>query len=309
MEGLGIAANVIAVVDLSVKVADWCVEYCKSTKNAKDDIVRFRLEVIGLQSAANGVKELLTGPSGERLKVSQQLCNSVRHSESELQAVYERLRPTSAREVFTRLGLRTLRWPFQGKEVEKIVQNIVRCTQAINLALQADQMTLLLDLDQKTVLARLENEVVKDASYDSRAEEHNPTCLQDTRVELLQQIAEWAHDPGAEAVFWLNGMAGTGKSTISRTVAHAFAGAGHLGASFFFQKGRGRCIDALLKYAVHRRLHDCIDTDFAHVHNKAAGRIVLCGTDLDVSNFCWQVAVVAGLPAPFAARSHACRTG
>lgn len=97
--------------------------------------------------------------------------------------------------------------------------------------------TLLLDLDQKTVLARLENEVVKDASYDSRAEEHNPTCLQDTRVELLQQIAEWAHDPGAEAVFWLNGMAGTGKSTISRTVAHAFAGAGHLGASFFFKRG------------------------------------------------------------------------
>ena len=70
MEGLGIAANVIAVIDLSVKVADWCVEYCKSVKNAKDDIVRFRLEVIGLQTAANGVKELLAGPSGERLKTS-----------------------------------------------------------------------------------------------------------------------------------------------------------------------------------------------------------------------------------------------
>ena len=139
MEGLGIAANVIAVVDLSVKVADWCVEYCKSAKNAKDDIVRFRLEVIGLQSAADGVKELLSGPSRERLKASQQLCNSVRHSESELQAVYERLRPTSARGALTRLGLRTLRWPFQGREVERIVQNIARCTQAINHALQVDQ--------------------------------------------------------------------------------------------------------------------------------------------------------------------------
>ncbi len=139
MEGLGIAANVIAVVDLSVKVADWCVEYCKSVRNAKDDIVRFRLEVIGLQSAANVVKELLAGPSGERLKASQQLCNSVRHSESELQAAYERLRPTSTREALTRLGLRTLRWPFQGRDVEKIMQNIARCTQAINHALQVDQ--------------------------------------------------------------------------------------------------------------------------------------------------------------------------
>ncbi|GJN78683.1 hypothetical protein PLIIFM63780_002192 [Purpureocillium lilacinum] len=237
MEGLGVAANVIAVIDLSVKVADWCVEYCKSVKNAKDDIVRFRLEVIGLRSAANGVKELLAGPSGERLKASQQLCNSVRHSESELQAVYERLRPTSAREIFTRLGLRTLRWPFQGKEVEKIMQNIARCTQAINLALQIDQTNILFDIDRRTVLDRLESEVAKGASFDSRAEEHHATCLQETRVDMLQQISGWAHDPSAEAVFWLNGMAGTGKSTIARTVARDLTRNHRLGASFFFKRG------------------------------------------------------------------------
>ncbi|KAK4071522.1 hypothetical protein Purlil1_13413 [Purpureocillium lilacinum] len=237
MEGLGIAANVIAVVDLSVKVADWCVEYCKSVKNAKDDIVRFRLEVIGLQTAANGVKELLSGPSGERLKASQQLCNSIRHSESELQAVYDRLRPTSARGALTRLGLRTLRWPFQGREVEKIVQNIARFTQAINLALQVDQTNILIDLDRRAVLARLDSEVAKGASFDSRAEEHHPTCLRKTRVDLLQQVSEWAHDPNAEDVFWLNGMAGTGKSTIARTVARDLAHNHRLGASFFFKRG------------------------------------------------------------------------
>lgn len=96
---------------------------------------------------------------------------------------------------------------------------------------------LLCVLDRRTVLARLENEVAKGASFDSHAEEHNRTCLPNTRVELLQQILEWALDPGAEAVFWLNGMAGTGKSTISRTVAQTFSGAGHLGATFFFKRG------------------------------------------------------------------------
>ncbi|KAJ6436641.1 hAT family dimerization domain protein [Purpureocillium lavendulum] len=237
MEGLGIAANVIAVVDLSVKVADCCVEYCKSVKNAKDNIVRFRLEVDGLQRAANSVKELLGGPSGERLKASQQLSNSVRHSESELQAVYERLRPTSAREIFARVGLRTLRWPFQGKEVEKIMQNIARCTQAINLALQVDQTNIIFDLDRRTVLARLESEVAKGASFDSRAEEHHATCLQGTRVDLLHQLSLWALDSGAVAVFWLNGMAGTGKSTIARTVARNLAHNQRLGASFFFKRG------------------------------------------------------------------------
>ena len=34
-------------------------------------------------------------------------------------------------------------------------------------------------------------------------------------------------------------MAGTGKSTITRTVAQSFASRGQLGASFFFKKGEG----------------------------------------------------------------------
>ena len=35
-------------------------------------------------------------------------------------------------------------------------------------------------------------------------------------------------------------MAGTGKSTIARTVAQSFASRGQLGASFFFKKGKGK---------------------------------------------------------------------
>jgi hypothetical protein len=58
-------------------------------------------------------------------------------------------------------------------------------------------------------------------------------------VELLRQIDTWASDLGSECVFWLNGMAGTGKSTISRTVAQNFANKGDLGASFFFKRGEG----------------------------------------------------------------------
>ncbi|KAJ4137892.1 hypothetical protein NW754_001537 [Fusarium falciforme] len=47
------------------------------------------------------------------------------------------------------------------------------------------------------------------------------------------QISAWADDPRAEPIFWLNGMAGTRKSTISGTVAQSFARTGHLGATFF----------------------------------------------------------------------------
>ena len=94
---------------------------------------------------------------------------------------------------------------------------------------------LILDLDQKAVLDRLP--VAEGAAYDSHAEQHNATCLPKTRVDLLNQIKGWADDPSTTSIFWLNGMAGTGKSTISRTVAKTFAENGRLGASFFFKRG------------------------------------------------------------------------
>ena len=43
----------------------------------------------------------------------------------------------------------------------------------------------------------------------------------------------WAKDPQGQRVFWLNGLAGTGKSTIAQTFSGMVAEAGFLGASFF----------------------------------------------------------------------------
>lgn len=75
------------------------------------------------------------------------------------------------------------------------------------------------------------------AAYDSPAQEIGSTCLENTRTAVLEKIYEWANNPESETIFWLNGMAGTGKSTISRTVAKNFARCGLLGASFFFKRG------------------------------------------------------------------------
>jgi hypothetical protein len=45
--------------------------------------------------------------------------------------------------------------------------------------------------------------VAEGASFDSHAEEHNPLCLEDTRVDLLHEITKWAEDPGAKAMYVL----------------------------------------------------------------------------------------------------------
>jgi hypothetical protein len=75
------------------------------------------------------------------------------------------------------------------------------------------------------------------AEYNSYPDQYQDECLQGTRTELLKQIKEWAFSPHAKCFFWLNGMAGTGKSTISRTVARSLNDTNHLGASFFFKRG------------------------------------------------------------------------
>jgi hypothetical protein len=77
------------------------------------------------------------------------------------------------------------------------------------------------------------------APFNAYQRQYDETCLSDTRVDLLQNIYSWADGQDERCIFWLNGLAGTGKSTIARTVARNYFDQKRLGASFFFSKGGG----------------------------------------------------------------------
>ncbi|KAJ5819321.1 hypothetical protein N7474_004912 [Penicillium riverlandense] len=96
-------------------------------------------------------------------------------------------------------------------------------------------------LDQNLAFDKLPDELplASGAEYGSYLDQNEAECLPGTRTELLQQIEEWVSSPGGKCLFWLNGMAGTGKSTISRTVAKLLKETNQLGASFFFKGGEG----------------------------------------------------------------------
>lgn len=73
----------------------------------------------------------------------------------------------------------------------------------------------------------------KDASYQSR--EPNAGCEPGTRIAVLNRLENWVnnHAPGTQQVYWLNGHAGSGKSTIAHTFCQRLCATGQLGASFF----------------------------------------------------------------------------
>lgn len=61
--------------------------------------------------------------------------------------------------------------------------------------------------------------------------------MENTRVKLLDDIDDWSRDPDVARIFWLDGMAGTGKSAIARSVCHMLREAGLLAGSFFCSRG------------------------------------------------------------------------
>ena len=68
-------------------------------------------------------------------------------------------------------------------------------------------------------------------------------CMEGTRVKLLDELLAWSHEPDGSRIFWLNGMAGTGKTTIAYTVAEQCSTYGVLGASFFCSRSIADCND------------------------------------------------------------------
>ncbi|CAN9360228.1 unnamed protein product [Alternaria alternata] len=79
----------------------------------------------------------------------------------------------------------------------------------------------------------------KDAPFNAYQRQHDPTCLPDTRVDLLREIHDWADGDDSPSIFWLSGLAGTGKSTIAQTVAAHYHAKSRLAASFFFSRAGG----------------------------------------------------------------------
>src|ERR1700688_3003255 len=86
-------------------------------------------------------------------------------------------------------------------------------------------------------------------------------CLKGTRGTVLDKVESWTRDFSTPPVYWLNGLAGTGKTTIAQTIAERTFADGQLGASFFCSRD----------YQDRRNLHLIFPTIAVQLARKYAG--------------------------------------
>ncbi|KAG5636925.1 hypothetical protein H0H81_006358 [Sphagnurus paluster] len=93
----------------------------------------------------------------------------------------------------------------------------------VGAALKAEELSALEHLDK---LPR-----ARDARYDYI---DRPKCSEGTREGVLKQIMHWVKDANGHPIYWLNGAAGTGKTTIALTVADMLAKDSTIFSASFF---------------------------------------------------------------------------
>jgi hypothetical protein len=171
------------------------------------------------------------------------------------------------------------------KQEEQKLYQWVQLDQHLQHGEEAKSILAQLDEMSKSIQAIAQNfslPIAEGAFWNSYMDQHETFCLDDTRTELRSQISEWAESSESKCIFWLNGMAGTGKSTIARTVAKSFNGKGQLGASFFFKKGEADRGNA------RRFIPTIVKQLILHNHQLASGVLRAIENDPDISAKAFQ---------------------
>ncbi|KAG4272704.1 hypothetical protein FPRO04_10446 [Fusarium proliferatum] len=219
-EAVGLAASIIAIVELSAKVGKLCVQYSTAAGNAKADISRLQTRLKDLNICLEAAQRLLNDPKNTALATSRSLIDSLNACETELAEVRDRLDPGSARKAMRRFGLRALKWPFESKEISTVIANLEHYKQTITLCLQVDQTTILLDVSQ-----RVENLSLQQQSAASVA---RPPCFnvpfdRDQDFVARPDMTAWLKNKYSSSTgrMALVGMGGFGKSQVAINFAYS----------------------------------------------------------------------------------------
>ena len=112
------------------------------------------------------------------------------------------------------------------------------------------------------IFVALDKHHVREAVHDAQ---RRSGCMHGTRIDVLDRIIRWIMDPKAQPIFWLGGMAGTGKTSIASSICELVRADVRLllGGSFFCSRSTGlatqrdvRCVIPTLAQLLARQSDD-----------------------------------------------------
>ncbi|KAH6680037.1 kinesin light chain 3 [Plectosphaerella plurivora] len=238
MEGIGIAANIIAVVDLSAKVATLCLQYSKEVASARADIQRLHHQVEHLGNTMQAAKSLVERTELDLLPTSKNLTDSIDNCEADLTKLEKKLEPSTKHRIMRRVGFRALKWPFSSKEVDQTLSNLKRYEDNIKFGLQIDQTAMMVDIHKGVEQLALQATENATSSYKPRRLLPFP---RDPEFVHRPSIEEWMQEQYSKPVqrMALVGMGGFGKSQLAIEFAHQVH-VDHPDTSIFWVHGHTR---------------------------------------------------------------------
>ncbi|KAH7338678.1 WD40-repeat-containing domain protein [Rhizoctonia solani] len=124
-------------------------------------------------------------------------------------------------------------------------EDIIKCYRTIEMLFRQlqNEVTLRTWRIQMSLLRGMSP--VEDARYDSKYSMlvKRRGCTPETREKVQESLQAWARDPTGAKIYWMNGMAGTGKTTIAYSLCSWLEDNLLLGASFFCSRILSSCRD------------------------------------------------------------------
>ncbi|CAE6503866.1 unnamed protein product [Rhizoctonia solani] len=208
-----------------------CVELCEGSSEARKDYNE-------LQTWLERLKNDLT--AHESQSIGPVMTNSVKQLCADIEAELKNIEEQQARNT----GRRLVDAIDTSEEIQgcyrRIAGNLERLTFNTNV-------NILEAINEQTA-PKKESRLAKiypamSAIYNSAESDdiRRGNCTPGTREPQIEFLLEWARNPQAGRTCWINGMAGTGKTTIAYTVCSRLDKTFELGASFFCSRVIPEC--------------------------------------------------------------------
>ncbi|CCO32931.1 Vegetative incompatibility protein HET-E-1 [Rhizoctonia solani AG-1 IB] len=221
-------AEVFAPLKPAISGLSRLAEICESLSRESNEYIELRGKIGGV---LQDLSEHIKGPTGSMMTGSVKLiCSDI---ESEVNTLEQRQSRDTGRKVLDAI---------EGLE------GVVDCCRRVHSHLERLKLNLNLQIlkaiNEQTLEIKLAKMALSGSAIYNSAESDSikrGLCTPGTRKTQIDLLLEWARTPDAGKTCWMNGMAGTGKTTIAYTVCSELDQACQLGASFFCSRTIAEC--------------------------------------------------------------------